>query len=253
MESPMQPHDNIRRELAAYLLPLLDLTSLNDDDTSARIEALCLRARACAIQPAAVCVYPAHVAAARRALAGTAVKIASVVNFPDGGSDVARVTREIETVIAAGADEIDAVLSWAAFVRGDMTTARTVVDAARTACGTRVLKLILETGELGTPVRIRDAAQLGIDARVDFLKTSTGKAAVNATPEAATIMLDVIAANRGRCGFKAAGGIRSLDAAIEFLDLARARLGDEWIAPEQFRIGASALFDELATLVAPSR
>lgn len=249
----MQPDDELRRMLAACLLPLLDLTSLNDDDTNARIQALCVRARECAIQPAAVCIYPAHIATARSALAGTGVKIASVVNFPDGGSDVARVMREIETVIAAGADEIDAVLPWAAFVRGEVATARTVVDAARKACGTRVLKLILETGALGAPGRIRDAAQLGIDAGVDFLKTSTGKAAVNATPEAAAIMLDVIAANRGRCGFKAAGGIRSLDAAIEYLDLARARLGDEWIAPEQFRIGASALFDELAALVAPSR
>lgn len=249
----MQPDEELRRELAACLLPLLDLTSLNDDDTSARIEALCMRARACAIRPAAVCVHAAHVATARRALADTPVKIASVVNFPDGGSDVARVTREIETVISAGADEIDAVLPWAAFARGEVATARAVVDAARQACGKQVLKLILETGELGTPERIRDAAQLGIDAGVDFLKTSTGKVKVNATPQAAAIMLDVIAAHRGRCGFKAAGGIRSLDAAVEYLDLARARLGDEWIAPEQFRIGASALFDELAALVAPSR
>ncbi|MBS0556974.1 MAG: deoxyribose-phosphate aldolase [Proteobacteria bacterium] len=250
----MQPDEELRRELAVCLLPLLDLTSLNDDDTNARIDALCLRARACAIRPAAVCVHPAHVATARRALVGTPVKIASVVNFPDGGTDAARAALETRQAIAAGADEIDMVLPWAAFIAGDVARARAVVDAVRTACGTRhTLKLILETGELATPECIRAAAQLGIDAGVDFLKTSTGKVAVNATPQAAAIMLDVIAANRGRCGFKAAGGIRSLDAAVEYLDLARARLGDEWITPEQFRIGASALFDQLAALVAAPR
>ncbi|MBU6198457.1 MAG: deoxyribose-phosphate aldolase [Xanthomonadaceae bacterium] len=246
----MEPLDDTRCQLAACLLPLLDLTSLGEDDTPGKIEALCRRVRAGAIAPAAVCVYPEHVTTARRALEGSSVKVATVVNFPDGASDASRALRETRRAIAAGADEIDMVLPWAAFVRGDEASARAVVDAVRGGCGIRhTLKLILETGEL-TPERIRAAAQLGIDAGVDFLKTSTGKAAVHATPEAAAIMLDVIAANRGRCGFKAAGGIRNLDAAIEYLDLARARLGDDWIAPEQFRIGASTLYDELAALVA---
>lgn len=247
----MQTDDATRRQLAAYLMPLLDLTSLGEDDTPAKIRALCARARAGSALPAALCVYPEHVSTAKRALEATPMKVASVVNFPDGGSDAARVRRETQRVIAAGADEVDMVLPWSAFVRGEIATARAAVDAARHACGAaHVLKLILETGELVAPAHIRAAAQLGIDAGVDFLKTSTGKAALNATPEAAALMLDVIAANRGRCGFKAAGGIRSLDAAIEYLDLARARLGDEWISPAQFRIGASTLYDELATLVA---
>ena len=248
----MQTHDDTRRELAAYLLPLLDVTSLGEDDSPSKIQALCARVRGGMILPAAVCVYPEHVTTARAALAGTTVKIATVVNFPDGGSDPARAMRETQRAIAAGADEIDAVLPWAAFVRGDVATARAVVDAARRACGTtRTLKLILETGELATPERVRAAAQLGIDAGVDFLKTSTGKVAANATPEAAAVMLKTIAANRGRCGFKAASGIRGLDAAVEYLDLARAKLGDDWIVPEHFRIGASALYDELSALVAP--
>ena len=246
----MPPADASAHALAARLLPLLDLTSLGEDDSPARIEALCARARAQGL-PAALCVYPEHVTTARRALTGTAVKIATVVNFPDGGCDAARAERETRRALAAGADEIDLVLPWAALCRGETAAARAVVDAVRRACGSRhALKLILETGELATPARIRAAAQLGIDAGVDFLKTSTGKVAVNATPDAAAILLEVIAANGGRCGFKAAGGIRRLDDAAVYLHLARERLGDAWVTPAHFRIGASALYDELAPLAA---
>ena len=246
----MSPVVSLPNALAARLLPLLDLTSLGEDDTPETIESLCARARI-GVLPAAVCVYPEHVTTARRALAGAAVKIASVVNFPDGGSDAVRVERETRRAIAAGANEIDLVLPWTAFCRGDMRAARAVVDAARHACGdAHALKLILETGELASPGRIRAAAELGIAAGVDFLKTSTGKVAVNATPEAAAVMLDVIAAHGGRCGFKAAGGIRrAADAAI-YLQLAVARCGDDWVTPTHFRIGASALRDELASLAA---
>lgn len=231
--------------LAARLLPLLDLTSLGEDDSPARIQALCASAKS-SVLPAAVCVYPEHVTTARLALAGTPVRIATVVNFPDGGSDPARVERETRRAIAAGADEIDLVLPWAALRRGDLDAARAVVVAARRACGSaHCLKLILETGELATPANIRVACELGIEAGVDFLKTSTGKVAVNATLEAARIMLEVIAAQGGRCGFKAAGGVRSIADAAGYLDLARARLGDDWIIPAHFRIGASSLHAEL--------
>ena len=235
--------------LAARLLPLLDLTSLGEDDTPARIEAMCVRALASGL-PAAVCIYPEHITTARRALGESAVKVATVVNFPDGGSDPARVERETRRALAAGADEIDLVLPWAALQAGDSATAQAVVVAARKACGKdHALKLILETGQL-TSAQIRAASELGIAAGVDFLKTSTGKVAVNATVEAGAIMLDVIAAHGGRCGFKAAGGIRSLADAALYLDLARARLGDGWITPAHFRIGASALYDALLPLLA---
>lgn len=235
--------------LAARLLALLDLTNLDEGATPARIGELCSRASA-ALRPAAVCIYPEHIVSARMALAGTGVRIATVVNFPDGGADAVRAERETRRALAAGADEIDLVLPWRAFLRGDVEAARSVVEATRQACaGTHVLKLILETGELASDAKIRAAAQLGIDAGVDFLKTSTGKVAVNATPMAAAAMLDVIAANAGCCGFKAAGGIRSIDDARIYLDLARARLGDGWITPERFRIGASSLFDALLPLL----
>jgi deoxyribose-phosphate aldolase len=231
---------------AARLLGLLDLTSLGEDDTPDRIRALCAAARTPHGLPAAVCVYPEHVTAAREALAGTAVKVATVVNFPDGGDDPQRIARETRRAIAAGADEIDMVLPWRALRAGDAARARAGVDACRAACGPDIaLKLILETGELAEPALIRQASELGLDAGVDFLKTSTGKVPVNATPDAAAVMLDAIAERGGRCGFKAAGGIRTPADAQVYLDLARARLGDGWVNPARFRIGASALFDAI--------
>jgi deoxyribose-phosphate aldolase len=233
------------RALASRLLPLLDLTSLGEDDTPAAIEALCARARVAPVPPAAVCIHPEHVTTARRALHVTPVRIATVVNFPDGGEDADRVARETRRALAAGADEIDVVFAWRAFLRGDAQIARDAIVAARRAGAGATLKLILETGELATPAAIRAASELGIAAGVDFLQTSTGKAAVNATPEAAVVMLDAIAAAGGRCGFKAAGGVRTLAQAAGYLDLARARMGEAWIDATRFRIGASTLFDSL--------
>lgn len=231
---------------AARVLGLLDLTSLGEDDTPARIRTLCTAARSAHGLPAAVCIHPEHITTAREALAGTAVKVATVVNFPDGAADPQRIARETRRAIGAGADEIDMVLPWRALQAGDAARARAGVDACRSACGPGIaLKLILETGELGTPVLIRQACELGLDAGVDFLKTSTGKVPVNATPEAAAVMLDAIAARGGRCGFKAAGGIRTLADARVYLTLAQERLGADWIRPARFRIGASALFDAL--------
>ena len=242
-----------RRALAIRLLPLLDLTSLGEDDTPARIEALCASARTPHGLPAALCVYPEHVTTVRRAMHGTLAKVATVVNFPDGGSDAARAARETRRALAAGADEIDLVLPYDALRRGERALAEAVVRACREACGSACLKLILETGELQTPELIQQACAIGLSAGVDFLKTSTGKVAVNATPQAAALMLDAIARDGGRCGFKAAGGIRTLDDAAIYLGLASERLGEEWIAPAHFRIGASTLFSELTAAMDAAR
>lgn len=239
------------KSLAARLLGLLDLTSLGDDDTPDRIRALCDSARTPFGLPAALCVYPEHVTTVRERLAGSGVKVATVVNFPDGGPDPQRVARETRRAIAAGADEIDMVLAWRALKAGDAALASAGVAACREACGTDIaLKLILETGELGTPELIRQASDIGLDAGVDFLKTSTGKVAVNATPEAAAVMLDAIAARGGRCGFKAAGGVRTLQEAQVYLDLAEQRLGADWITPARFRFGASALLGAVTAALA---
>lgn len=248
----MLKSDDDSRRMAAHVLTLLDLTSLGEDDSPQQIQDLCNRAQQHGSM-AAVCVYPEHITSARHALARTTVKIATVVNFPDGGNNPLRVWRETRRALAAGADEIDLVLPWAAFCRGEIDQVKAVLAATREACGDdHPIKLILETGELASSERIRAAAELGVAAGMDFLKTSTGKVPINATPEAAAIMLDVIAAHGGHCGFKAAGGIRTLDDAKVYLALARGRLGNDWITPEHFRIGASSLYDDLIARLAPT-
>ncbi|HVB84281.1 MAG TPA: deoxyribose-phosphate aldolase [Rhodanobacteraceae bacterium] len=248
----MEPDPKQRHALALRMLPLLDLTSLGEDDSPARIEALCAAARTPWGLPAAVCVYPEHIVTVRRALA--AVRVATVVNFPDGGENPDRTVRETRRAIAAGADEIDLVFPFRALRRGDLHTGAELVRACRVACGPAVtLKLIVESGELTRPELIRQACEIGLGAGVDFLKTSTGKVPVNATPAAAVVMLDAIARAGGRCGFKVAGGVRTLTDAALYLGLAESALGASWISPEHFRIGASALFGELrAALEVPA-
>lgn len=241
------------RQQAGRVLSLLDLTSLGEKDTPADIEALCASARGSIGAPAAVCVYPEHVTTACRSLAGTSVRVATVVNFPDGASDPRRVERETLRARGAGADEIDLVLPYRAMLQGHADQARPVVNACREACGDKtVLKLILETGELAKPELIRQACAIGIDAGVDFLKTSTGKVPVNATPEAVTMMLEAIAAAAGRCGIKIAGGVRTLGDAQGYLDLVELHMGADWIDPAHVRIGASSLYAELAAVLSSS-
>lgn len=236
-----------RRALAA-----LDLTSLGEDDTPERIEALCASAVGAGGAPAAVCVYPEHVATARRALAASgldAVRVATVVNFPDGSADPGRVARETRRAVAAGADEIDVVLPWRAFSAGDRDAARRVLDACREACGGRVLKVILETGELRGPGPIRAASELALAAGADFLKTSTGKASAGATPEAARVMLEAIRDHGGRAGFKVAGGVRTVADAAGYLRLADEIAGPGFSTPDHFRIGASSLLGDIRALL----
>ena len=240
-----------RRDLARRILPLLDLTSLGEGDTPAQIETLCASALAVDPRPAAICVYPEHVTTVRRALAPAAVKVATVVNFPDGGGNAERVSRETRRAIAAGADEVDMVLPWRALLDGQARIARAAVAACRAACGPGIaLKLILETGELREAVHVQAACRIGLEEGVDFLKTSTGKVPVNATPEAARLMLEAIADAGGRCGLKLAGGIRTLDEAAAYLQMVATRMGDDWISPQHLRIGASALFAELRDALA---
>jgi deoxyribose-phosphate aldolase len=233
-------------DLALRLMPLLDLTRLGDDDTPPQIDALCAAALAAKPAPAAVCVYPEHVTTARRALGDAGIRVATVVNFPEGEGSPARIQRETRRAIAAGADEVDLAFDYHAFLRGDVARARDGVVACRDACGTGIaLKLILETGVLADDALIRQASQIGIDAGVDFLKTSTGKVAVNATLPAATAMLDAIETSGGRCGLKVSGGLRTLGDVVPYLALVEARMGPGWATPERFRIGASALFTAL--------
>lgn len=242
--------------LARRVLAMLDLTRLEDDADDGEIRALCRRAETGFGHPAAVCVYPAFVTAARDeleslGLSGT-VAIATVANFPDGAAEPERAAAETRRAVAMGADEIDVVLPWKALRDGDDTVAARLVEQCRAACGERTLKVILESGMLDAPRLIRRAADVAIDAGADFVKTSTGKTDVGATPRAAEIMLDAIAAGGGRCGIKISGGVRTLREARGYVDLAAGALGPDWVRPDRFRFGASSLLDDLLAVLGPA-
>jgi deoxyribose-phosphate aldolase len=235
---------------ALRTLRLLDLTDLSETCSDAAVAALCGKAVTPHGPVAAVCVWPQFVARARDALQGSTVRTATVVNFPTGDEDIGRVVEDVEEALGDGADEIDLVLPYNALMRGDPDAARTMVATVReVADGGRILKIILETGALDRPATIEAASRLAIAAGADFLKTSTGKIAVSATPEAAEIMLGAIRSAGRPVGFKAAGGIRTLTDAKLYLDLADRIMGRGWAGPATFRIGASSLYDTLIAAI----
>jgi deoxyribose-phosphate aldolase len=233
--------------VARRALACLDLTELGDACAKADVAALCARAVTPEGPVAAVCVWPRFVAAARAALGAGPVRIATVVNFPCGGERVAGVVAETQAALAAGADEIDLVLPYRAFAEGRADAAARMVDAVRTACGPALLKVILETGMLQEPALIRRAADLAIIEGADFVKTSTGKVQVGATPGAAVAMLAAIRAAGRPVGLKPSGGVRTLADARTYLELADAAMGEGWARPETFRLGASSLLGALLT------
>lgn len=246
---------NVDDRLARRVLAALDLTSLGEDDDHVTINQLCARARTPWGQPAAVCVYPEWIDRARTeldALKLHTVRVATVVNFPDASVAIERIERETRRAVAAGAAEIDMVLPWKALRSGETVSARRAVDVCRRACADRLLKVIIESGELETPALIRSASLIALQGGADFLKTSTGKCAHGATLEAARIMLDVIAEQGGDHGFKAAGGIRTLVDAASYVALAEDLFGRHWTMPQHFRIGASSLLDDINLHLASS-
>ena len=238
-------------DLARRALACLDLTSLNDADDAAAISALCARAAGPAGAPAALCVWPRFVALAR-AQAPAGVRVAAVANFPAGGQDAAAAVADAQAIIAAGGDEVDLVLPWRALQAGNAAGAAAVVHAVRAACAGHTLKLIIESGDLADPGLVHQASLIGLDAGVDFLKTSTGKTATGATPEAARVMLQAIAAHpRGAgAGFKASGGIRRVADAAVYIALVREILGADAVGPQRLRFGASGLLGDIEAVLA---
>lgn len=238
-------------DLARLALACLDLTSLNDADTDADIDRLCARAQGRFGPVAAVCVWPRFAARARAALP-PAVRVAAVANFPAGGTDIDAAQRDVAVIAAAGAQEVDLVLPWRALRAGDPATAAALLAAVRREAGALTLKVILETGELAETAWIDTAARLALDGGADFLKTSTGKVPVNATPAAAQRLLAAIAADpaaRGRVGFKPAGGVRRVADVAPYADAVRTHLGDAALSPARFRIGASGLLDDIEAVL----
>ncbi len=236
-------------EVAKTAIRLLDLSSLSGSEEASDIEALCRKAKTPIGETAAVCVYPKFVSMAKEALVkanAQSVKVATVSNFPDGRDDIDAAITEIKSAIQTGADEVDTVLPYEALLADDEETVRRYIAACRGTCGANVtLKVILETGQLKTPDRIEQASKLAILGGADFIKTSTGKTPIGATLQAARIMLLIIKYYGGNCGLKVSGGIRSLEDAESYLRLAESIMGDDFLVPEKFRIGASGILKPL--------
>ncbi|WP_306260344.1 deoxyribose-phosphate aldolase [Pararhizobium sp. IMCC21322] len=232
-------------DLLKGLIGCLDLTNLNDDCDSAAIAALCAKAQTPHGNVAAVCIYPRFVAEAKDHLSGTGIKVVTVVNFPDGGEDTVAVEAATRQALADGADEIDLVMAYKALAEGRPGFAETQIVRIKRICGDTLLKVILETGELQDAETIRKAADVALAAGADFLKTSTGKVATNATLDAAEILLTAIAETDKTIGFKPAGGIKTSSDAIAYFDVAKRIRGDAAPNPALFRLGASSVLDAM--------
>lgn len=231
---------------AQQLIPLLDLTSLNDSDTPETIEHLCQQALTPLGSVAAVCIYPKFVRQAQNLLAGASIKIATVVNFPDGNEALIDCISEIKQVMQDGAHEIDVVMPYENYLDGDVNNVLEFLQACRGIMGAdMVMKVILETGALINPEIVAGAAQLAIEAKANFIKTSTGKINVGATLQAAAVILNTIKASAKPVGFKVAGGVRTVEQAVEYIQLAEKIMGKEWISPQTMRLGASSLLDNI--------
>jgi deoxyribose-phosphate aldolase len=245
-------------KLFALLLAvrMMDLTTLEGADTPGKVTALCAKAK----RPdpsdrsvpavAAVCVYPSLVPTAKAALAGSTVKVASVATaFPSGQAPLEAKLADVAAAVEAGADEIDMVIDRGAFLSGRYAKVYDEIVEVRAACGSAHLKVILETGELGTYDNVRRASLLAMAAGADFVKTSTGKIAPAATLPVTLCMLEAIRDvhdETGRMvGMKPAGGIRHAKQAIQYLCLLHETLGVDWLTPDLFRFGASSLLNDV--------
>jgi deoxyribose-phosphate aldolase len=253
-------------QAAWYLraITCMDLTTLSGDDTPGRVRRLCAKARQPVrqdllealgvghldIRVAAVCVYHAMIAPAREALAGSGIPVCAVsAGFPAGLNPFPERLAEIRNSVAAGAEEIDIVISRAHVLTGDWQALYDEIRAFREACGPAHLKTILATGELGTLRNVARASWVAMMAGADFIKTSTGKEKVNATLPVSLVMVRAIREYRERTGFrvgfKPAGGISTAKQATDWLSLMKEELGDAWMRPELFRIGASSLLGDI--------
>jgi deoxyribose-phosphate aldolase len=245
-----------KQEGIRLAVSMLDLTTLEGADTPGKVRHLCAKAVCPApTMPeipscAAVCVYPSLAGVAREALENTGVRTASVATaFPSGQASLEVKLHDTEGALAAGADEIDMVISREAFLAGEDTRVMEEIVRVKEACGDAHLKVILETAELGSYDHVRHASLLAMEAGADFIKTSTGKAASGATPGVTLVMLEAIRDYTERTdrpvGMKAAGGVSTSKAALHRLVLVKETLGDEWLSPDRFRIGASSLLNDL--------
>ena len=251
---------SVKRDSKIFALELairmMDLTTLEGADTPGKVRAMC--AKAMVPDPsepsvphvAAVCVYPSLVPTARRALRGSAVKVASVATaFPSGQAPLDVKLADVRAAVEAGADEIDMVIDRGAFLSGRIGRVYEEVVAVKDACGDTHLKVILETGELGSYDAVRKASLVAIAGGADFIKTSTGKVTPAATLPVTLCMLEVIRDVHDETGLvigmKPAGGIRTAKQSVQYLCLLHETLGPDWLTPDLFRFGASSLLNDV--------
>ncbi|MDH5621504.1 MAG: deoxyribose-phosphate aldolase [Gammaproteobacteria bacterium] len=243
-------------EALKLVLSMIDLTTLEGQDTPGKVRQLCQKAihlhDAMPGLPhvAAVCVYPTMVSVAKEALAGHDINIASVATaFPSGMSTLKVKLDDTRMAVKAGATEIDMVISRGRFLAGDYRYVFDEIVAVKEACGDAHLKVILETGELGTLDKVRKASVLAMHAGADFIKTSTGKIQPAATMQVTLTMLQAIRdfyRDTGKMiGMKPAGGIATSKLAIHYLVMLHETLGNAWMTPEWFRFGASSLANDV--------
>jgi deoxyribose-phosphate aldolase len=237
-------------------IAMMDLTTLEGKDTEGKVRQLCQKAMAPLERDlsipscAAICVYPNFVRIAKAALQGSSVKVASVATaFPSGQSPLDIKLEDVRRAVEFGADEIDMVIDRGAMLSGDYAKVFDEIAATKQACGAAHLKVILETGELGSYDMVRKASDLAIAAGGDFIKTSTGKVQPAATLPVTLVMLEAIRdhyyATGQKIGMKPAGGVRTAKQALHYLVLLRETLGDAWLTPDLFRFGASALLNDV--------
>jgi deoxyribose-phosphate aldolase len=253
-----------KRQALELALAMMDLTTLEGQDTPGKVRQLCHKARRLHTalpglpHVAAVCVYPTMVRVAREALLGSGIRVASVATaFPSGMAPLAVRLEDTRFAVAEGADEIDMVISRGAFLAGEHQRVYEEIAAIKEACGAAHLKVILETGELGTLDAVRRASWLAMHAGADFIKTSTGKVQPAATLPVTLVMLQAIRdfhdTTGRRIGMKPAGGIGTAKLAIQYLVMLHETLGAAWMTPELFRFGASSLANDVLMQLAKER
>ncbi|BBN83131.1 deoxyribose-phosphate aldolase [Pseudoalteromonas sp. A25] len=244
-------------EDAKLALSLMDLTSLNENDDEQAIASLINSIDPTLGVPAAVCVFPKFIALAKHLLAERRlehVRVATVTNFADGKQPLKTVLAQTELALDAGADEIDLVLPYQQLIAGDPDTPWQYVNSSKALCkGKAKLKVIIESGVLETEALITQACDVAILAGADFIKTSTGKVPINATLDATKTILNCIKRSEKAVSFKAAGGVKTVAQAGDYLRLTEQIMGSDWLTAEHFRFGASSLLTDIHETITAAR
>lgn len=250
-----------KKQALQMALGMIDLTTLEGKDTEQKVRALCYKA----IHPfdelkdlpsvAAVCVYATHVRTAKKVLENTQVKVAAVATaFPSGNASLRVKLEDTQFALDEGADEIDMVISRGEFLSGNYNFVFDEIAEIKSVCKSKCLKVILETGELGTLDNVRKAGEIAMHAGADFIKTSTGKIQPAATMSVSLVMLEAIKdfyfKTNKKIGMKPAGGISTSKQALQYLVMLNETLGSDWMSPNLFRFGASSLANDIVLQLA---